>query len=334
MSFNLTKKMSVNFTVAIPTYNGANRFPHVLQRLRSQTDTESIEWEILVVDNNSTDNTAQVVRDYQAKWIKNVPLKYCFESEQGAAFARQRAILESKGEFIGFLDDDNLPAPNWVNAAYTFGKEHQNAGAYGSKIRGLFEVEPPENIKPVLFYLALVDRGSQPMKHQPRKNGFPPSAGLVVRKTAWEKNVPSRLVLVGRVGKSMLSGEDFEVLSYIHRGGWEVWYNPAMEIEHVISSNRLEKSYLTSLIRGVGLSRHCIRMLQLPTWQQPLFFLLYLVNDSRKLIGHYLKHGKISENDIVLACERERLLGTAISPFYLWKLRINQVMGVSLSEKS
>ena len=326
--------MSVDLTVAIPTYNGANKFPQVLEKLRSQTGTENIQWEILVVDNNSTDNTLQVVRDYQAKWTEDIPLRYCFEGEQGLAFARQRAIQEATGEIVGFLDDDNLPASNWVSAAYSFGKEHPNAGAYGGKIRGSFEVEPPENIKEIVFYLALVNRGSKPVKYQPRKNGVPPGAGIVVRKTAWEENVPPRLLLIGRVGKYILSGEDAEALLYIHRGGWEVWYNPEMEIEHVIPSGRLEKSYLTSIMSGVGLCRHHLRMLQFPTWQQPLFFLLYLVNDSRKLIWHYLKHGKIAEKNVVAACERERLLGTAISPFYLWKLRINKVIGVPLSDKS
>ena len=82
----------IDLTVAIPTYNGETRLPDVLKRLRSQINTESFNWEILVVDNNSTDHTAQVVRDYQDNWPDAFPLKYCFAPEQGAAFARQRAV--------------------------------------------------------------------------------------------------------------------------------------------------------------------------------------------------------------------------------------------------
>jgi glycosyltransferase involved in cell wall biosynthesis len=94
----------MHVTIAIPTYNGADRLPLILERLRSQTATESIQWEILIVDNNSTDDTAAVVQKHQENWPYPYPLKYCFEPEQGAAFARQRAIQEAEGELVGFLD--------------------------------------------------------------------------------------------------------------------------------------------------------------------------------------------------------------------------------------
>ena len=128
--------MSIDFTVAICTYNGAQRLPEVLACLRSQTGTESIAWKILIIDNNSTDNTADVIATYQRQWSLSVPGDYCFEAQQGSAWARKRAIKEANSPLIGFLDDDNLPDPNWVAAAYHFGQEHPQAGAYGSQIHG------------------------------------------------------------------------------------------------------------------------------------------------------------------------------------------------------
>jgi len=137
--------MSLDFTLAIPTYNGANCLPKLLDKLRQQTGVEQISWEIIVVDNNSSDNTAQVVQEYQANWLPGVPVKYIFEPEQGAAFARLRAVKEAQGELIGFLDDDNLPNPDWIAQAYLFAQEHPQAGAFSGQIHGEFEVEPPEN---------------------------------------------------------------------------------------------------------------------------------------------------------------------------------------------
>ncbi|HAO12943.1 MAG TPA: glycosyl transferase, partial [Planktothrix sp. UBA8407] len=58
----------IDFTVVIPTYNGASRIPDVLEKLRSQTGTENIAWEIIVVDNNSSDQTADVVQNMIASW--------------------------------------------------------------------------------------------------------------------------------------------------------------------------------------------------------------------------------------------------------------------------
>lgn len=58
----------LDFTVAIPTYNGANRLPLVLEKLRSQINTENISWEVIIVDNNSSDNTSKIVQDYQSRF--------------------------------------------------------------------------------------------------------------------------------------------------------------------------------------------------------------------------------------------------------------------------
>jgi glycosyltransferase involved in cell wall biosynthesis len=318
--------MSVNFTVAIPTYNGENRLPKVLEQLRTQKGVENLNWEIIVVDNNSKDNTAKLIQNYQANWSHPFPLRYCFEPEQGLAFARNKAIKEAKGEFVGFLDDDNLPALNWVNAAYKFGQEHPSSGAYASQIHGLFEVEPSEHLKKIIFYLAITERGTKPLLYEPRKKGFPPGAGLVVRRQVWNDCVPKRLFLTGRIGTSMLAGEDAEALFYIHKADWEIWYNPVMEIEHIIPSWRLERNYLISLMRGIGLSRYHLRMLLLKSWQKPVALFLYLANDLRKLLLHFIRYRQVIESDIVAAAENALMLATLLSPLYLCKIKIHNFM--------
>lgn len=315
--------MGVDFTVAIPTFNGESRLPKVLEKLRNQRGLENFTWEIIVVDNNSTDGTAKLIEKYQGAWLKHIPLRYVLEAEQGAGFARQRAIQEARGELVGFLDDDNLPAPNWIIEADKFAQANPKAGAYASQIHGLFEVEPPENLKPILFYLAITERGEKPCIYLPSRNGFPPSAGLVVRRKAWQENVPTRLFLNGRVGSSMLGSEDAEALFYIHKTGWEIWYNPLMEIQHVIPSWRLERNYLISLMRGVGLARYHLRMLLLQPWKRPFAFLIYFSNDTRKVVHHFLSYRSVITTNVVAACEMERLIGSLISPFYIWKIKIH-----------
>lgn len=89
-----------------------------------------------------------------------------------------------------------------------------------------------------------------------------------------------------------------------------------MEIDHIIPSWRLERNYLLSLMRGVGLARFHLRMLLLQTWQRPFAFWLYLANDLRKVILHFIFDRKVIETDIVAACEMERLIATFMSPFY------------------
>lgn len=310
-------KSMVDFTVAIPTYNGAQRLPDVLEALKLQADTESFTWEVLVVDNNSRDTTAEVVQAYQQN--SPYPIRYCLEATQGAGFARKRAIQEAQSELIGFLDDDNIPTATWIAAAYTFAQEYPKAGAIASRIQGEFEVEPPEDFSRLLSFLALTERGSDPLIYEPAKKVLPPSAGLVIRKQAWLENVPDRLILNGRVDGNMLTAEDLEMLSYIQRSGWEIWYNPAMQVRHKIPKQRLEREYLIPFFRGIGLSRYVTRMLSVKPWQRSLALIAYTLNDIRKIVFHLLKHRTKVKTDLVAACELELFTSSLISPFYLWR---------------
>lgn len=305
----------VKFTVAIPTYNGEHRLPDVLEKLRLQTGIDQIPIEILIVNNNSNDGTARVIQAYQADYP--YPIKAILEQRQGAAFARKRAILEASSELIGFLDDDNLPAPNWIAAAYAFAQAHPKAGAFGSQIHGDFEIEPSQEFKRIIPFLAITERGSKPLLYDPKKKLLPPSAGLVVRKQAWLSSVPQHTILSGRVDGCMLTGEDTEVISYIQYAGWEVWYNADMEIDHKIPRWRLEREYLIPFFRGIGLSRCVSRMMSVKPWQRPWLLLAYGINDLRKIMMHLLKYRTRVVTDVVVACEMQLFVSSFISPFYL-----------------
>ena len=309
----------LDFTVAIPTYNGENRLPELLEKLRNQINTENLSWEIIVVDNNSTDNTAQVIKAYQKDWTCPYPLKYCFEPKQGAAYARKRAVTEAKGRFIGFLDDDNYPTSTWISAAYAFGEQHPQAGAYGSQIHPDWEVEPPENFARIAPFLAITERGDLPLLYEPRKRLLPPSAGLVVRRQAWLESVPNQPILTGRVAGNMLTSEDLEMLSYIQKFGWEVWYNPEMEIYHKIPSSRLTQEYLIPFLRGIGFSRYVTRMVNIKPFYQPVATLAYMGNDLRKIILHLIKYRQKLTSDLVANCEMHYFISSFFSPLYLWK---------------
>lgn len=307
----------VNFTVAICTYNGADRLPKVLERLRSQLHTEHFSWEIIIVDNNSTDNTARVVQEYQANWAEAYPIKYYFELEQGLAFARRFAIKKAQGSLVGFLDDDNLPNSNWVWAAYEFGQLHPQAGVYGSQIHGDYEVEPPKNFNRISVCLAIIERGQEPFRYSSNKHVFPAGAGIVIRKQAWQEFVPERPFLKGVCATSLASkGEDLETISYIRKSSWEIWHNPEMCIYHHIPKWRLEKEYLLKLFRGIGLSNYPIRMLKFEPWQRPFVFPIYILTALKKLVVHFIKYRKLLKTDIVFACQMELFLNGVISPFY------------------
>ena len=306
--------MKLHFSVAIRTYNAEKRLPGLLEKLRSQINTDNISWEIVIVDNNSTDNTAKIIQEYQSNWLESYPIQYYFEPRQGASYARQRAIKAAKSPLVGFLDDDNLPSPDWVANAYAFGQSHPQAGAYNGLIHAIYEVPPPENFHRIASCLAIIEwRETEPFCFDSKDKGglLPPGAGIVIRKQAWVENVPNNLELTGPVSGALTAkGEDIEAFLYLRNGGWEIWFNPEMHIYHQIPKNRLEKEYLIRLLRGVGLSRHRTRMLGYKSWQRPLVIILYMANDLQKVIHHRIKYGKELKSDIVAASEMEMYLGS------------------------
>lgn len=283
---------TIDLTIGIPTYNGAERLPKLLDKIRQQSQTENILWEVIVVDNKSNDKTAEIVKDYQSNWLESVPLRYILEPKQGAAFARKRAVKEAAGELIGFLDDDNIPTSNWIAAAYSFGQNYPQAGAYSGIIHGEFEVEPPEIFQKIKPYLSIREHGLISQLFKPENLRLPTTAALVVRKQAWVESIPISLSLKGRINGSILGGEDYEILLYLHKAGWEIWYNPAMETYHQIPKWRLEKDYLLKLARGCGLATCQLLMINAKNWQIPLIFMSTLLGNLRRVIRQYFRYRK------------------------------------------
>ncbi|MEO0349264.1 MAG: hormogonium polysaccharide biosynthesis glycosyltransferase HpsE [Cyanobacteria bacterium P01_A01_bin.15] len=308
----------LDITVAIPTYNGADRVPQVLDRLLLQEAIDGLRWEVIVCDNNSCDRTAEVVAAYQQTWPKTSVLRYCFVAEQGAAFARQRAIVEAAGTIVAFLDDDNIPAGDWLSHVYRFAQDYPQAGAFGSQIHGDFQGTLPDGFEHIACFLAIVERGNVPHLYRPKSKILPPAAGLAVRRSAWLDAVPERLFLNHKGKSAGLASEDLEALLHIQKAGWEIWYNSDMVITHQIPSNRLQQEYLVALLRCVGLSRFYIRLLGTKDWQRLFKAPAYIANDIRKLALHYLKNGpRQASLNTVAACERALLTSIVVSPVFL-----------------
>lgn len=312
----------VEFTVAIRAFNGERYLSLILDKLQEQINVEDINWEIIVVDNNSTDDTAKIVKEYQSNWSKPYPLKYYFEVRQSAFLARRRAIIEAKGNLIGFLDDDNVPASNWVAEAYSFSQSHSQAAAYGSRIHGEYEVEPPRNFERIECFIPIIERLETICFNSylhGKKGLLPPGAGLVIKRNVWLEFVPEKLHFQGPVGKSLKAkGEDIEALIYIKKAGKEIWYNPKMEIFHQIPKTRFEREYLQKFFQGIGLGRYRLRMSRYQPWQYPFMTILYMINDLRKVVFHFLKYRKILATDVVAAGEMELYWSTLISPFLVF----------------
>ena len=105
--------MSLLISVCIYTFNRADLLVDALESVCNQTLPSEL-FEVVVVDNRSTDGTREVVRDFE-KLQSN--LQYFYEECQGISYAKNRGWKEANGEYVGFLDDDGMAPPDWLGIA-------------------------------------------------------------------------------------------------------------------------------------------------------------------------------------------------------------------------
>lgn len=309
----------IDFTVAIRTYNRASNLPLLLDRLQFQMKTHGVQWEVLIVDNNSTDQTAEIIQQYQHHWQGEAPLRSVLERQQGAAIARRRAIREARGKWVGFIDDDAIPSPTWIQDAFEFAESRTKIGAFSGRILPEYEIEPLPSFDRIAYNMPLAFRTDQFCYQQHPKSGYPEGVGLVIRRDVWLDYVPEKQMIQGPVKSGFaLKGEENESLSHLFRTDWELWYNGEMSIVHRIPKERLERGYLLNFFRIIGLSQHRFRMLRYSFWQRPIVFPLFIVNDVRRIVQHYVKYRSVLGNDIAADCEWQMALHRLISPFYIW----------------
>jgi glycosyltransferase involved in cell wall biosynthesis len=97
----------MNLTVILCTYNRRKGLIRTLRSLQNQYSENHIPWEVLVVDNNSTDNTFDSVREFAKK--SDIVIRYVREEKQGLSYARNRGIKEARGQYVHFIEDDESP---------------------------------------------------------------------------------------------------------------------------------------------------------------------------------------------------------------------------------
>jgi glycosyltransferase involved in cell wall biosynthesis len=248
-------------SVIICCYNSAARLGATLEHLASQRTGARLCWEVIVVDNNSSDETAQVAR---SAWplAHPIPLRIVVEDRPGLSNARAKGLAEAKFEFVSFIDDDNWVAPDWVQTVADIFCTQPSVGICGGQNAAVCEREPPSwflrfqecyavgKIAPITGFVSA---------------GRLWGAGLCIRRQVWKalRQAGYSSILLDRRGTILSSCGDTELCLAASLAGWRAWYDSRLQLRHCIPAARLSWTYARKLCFSFGVAEVALRLYEL-----------------------------------------------------------------------
>ncbi|GAC1459598.1 MAG: hypothetical protein PVSMB1_09560 [Gemmatimonadaceae bacterium] len=238
----------MHITVAICTWNRCELLRATLAQMAKLSVPSIIRWELLVVDNNCTDDTASVLRAFQDR----LPIRVLSESRPGASHARNRVLQEASGDFIVFTDDDVLVDEGWLAAFANAAREFPDAAAFGGPITPWFLTPPDPDLRAAFPSLESGFCGlEQPISAGP----MPADAHIWGANMAYRREAISGMTFDAALGVSpttLAGGEEVAFLSQLRaRDGVIVWW-PSMHVRHCVAPSRTTLRYLKRFTFGKG----------------------------------------------------------------------------------
>ena len=238
--------------LVICTYNNASLLDRTLECLSRQTASPD-GWSVLVVDNNCTDETPEVVERYRSDG--GIPgLRRVVETQQGLTPAKLCGVRNTRSEWIAFVDDDCFLREDWVENALRFAASHPHCGAFGG--RNVLSWEVPPSALLIRYESAYAQQDHGPEPRLLKDGGLLAGAGMVVHREALERSGWLEVqMLSGRLGKKLVSGEDEELVIRLRKAGYALGYTPDCVLHHFIPQRRISETYLIDLLYEFGIAR-------------------------------------------------------------------------------
>lgn len=230
---------SLQVTVILCTYNRARALEVSLQSLCKQELPQGVNWEIVVVDNNSKDETANVVEAFRCRFPGLV--RYVFESQQGVSMARNAGIREARGEIIAFIDDDETPEEGWLENLTAHLQSGDWAGA-GGRVVPTWECPAPRWWSPGHPFMIGPLAAFEADPNREELSDPPFGANMAFRKEVFLRYGGFRSDL-GRCGNRLLGNEDTEFGRRLFAAGERLRYEPRAVTNHPVEPQRLKRGY-------------------------------------------------------------------------------------------
>lgn len=301
-------------SVVICTRNRAEQLRRVLESAASIESPQGVSWETLVVDNGSSDHTADVVQSF----ARRLPIRRVSEPKAGLSNARNRGVAEACGDYICWTDDDVLIDPNWLVAYTEAFERHPDAAYFGGPIELRFEDPTPpwfdENRALLGPLLAERQLGNTEILFDPSLDLVPYGANYAVR--AHEQRLSLYDPRLGVSPTQRRLGEETELLAALHHANFEGWWVPDARVLHIIPPERQSLKYFLDYESAAGETaaylshrgspfgaRRSIRMSSWGLWGAPvhlwtlmathlmMYRILRLFGNASAYLPHWLRYG-------------------------------------------
>jgi glycosyltransferase involved in cell wall biosynthesis len=265
-----------DISIVVCTQNRAGMLHGALASLYDLATDDAFTYEIVVIDNASTDTTAQTIAEATAA-SKN-PLRGVHEPVKGLVPARNRGIREARGRWIAFFDDDQLADHRWLAELFR-GALEQNSRVVGGAVHLKFPGGCDRSLHPAVRMLL----GETALAGPPRRYGgrlTPGCGNLMVERSVFDEVGLFERTISGR-------GEDTDLFARIDRAGIASWYFPTAIVHHLTPPERLENPYLLKLARAVG---EGVAVRQAARLGAPRLAVLWLAKCARNAWVHWPMH--------------------------------------------
>jgi glycosyltransferase involved in cell wall biosynthesis len=244
-------------TVIICTRNRANLLREAMASVVEQGIPKS-DYEIVVVDNASTDETPDVVAEFRG----SAHIRYVHEEKLGLCIARNTGWRAASGRYVVFFDDDAIALPGWLQAVLDGFEAEPRAGVIGGHVHPLWEEHRPEWLMDAIAgSLTIVDWGASAKVIRDIRREWLVGANMAIPKAVLEE-VGGFHPWLDRVGKNLLSSGDVFLQKEIMRRGYQCFYFPAMAIQHRVPATRLERRWFLRRFYWQGVSDAVMHLIE------------------------------------------------------------------------
>jgi glycosyltransferase involved in cell wall biosynthesis len=250
--------MEDGISVVICCYNSSLRLKPTLEHLWLQKNIQFTNWEVIVVDNASSDNTAEAAATIWNSFPGGKPaIKIVHEGKAGLSSARDRGIKEARHKFVLFCDDDNWLDDNYLSMALQIINSSSDFGALGGQGFPVFEEKEPPYFWENQYNVLAVGDQWHTEGDITKERGVLYGAGMVLNKAAYNTLIEKfnfKFQVSDRKGDNLISSGDHEICLALKRIGYKILYSKSLVFKHYIPKRRTSLTYYKNLFISFGKS--------------------------------------------------------------------------------